>query len=233
MLADDATPEYLVSLMAANGGRIAIMSDEGGIFDILAGRYSGTPNLHPYLKGHAGRPIDTGRQTRAGAYVSKPALTVGVMAQPVVLRSFGGNADLAGRGLPARFLFALPKSLAGYRQVDADPIPATVTTRYDRRVHDLAATLAEWEDPAVVALADAQRVRIAAAADIIDAALAIPRDEGLHKVTIRRVALALDTGPASLYVLSCAGAGWPHGRRAAVGQRGAQPGPGPVDRAVP
>jgi AcrR family transcriptional regulator len=31
-------------------------------------------------------------------------------------------------------------------------------------------------------------------------ALAILRDEGLHKVTMRRIADALDTGPASLYV---------------------------------
>jgi AcrR family transcriptional regulator len=35
---------------------------------------------------------------------------------------------------------------------------------------------------------------------IIDAALVILRDEGLHKVTMRRIATVLDTGPASLYV---------------------------------
>jgi len=35
---------------------------------------------------------------------------------------------------------------------------------------------------------------------IIDAALAILRDEGLSKVTMRRIAAALDTGAASLYV---------------------------------
>ncbi|MEO6890854.1 MAG: TetR/AcrR family transcriptional regulator [Ktedonobacteraceae bacterium] len=35
---------------------------------------------------------------------------------------------------------------------------------------------------------------------IIDAALTILRDEGLNKVTMRRIADALDTGPASLYV---------------------------------
>jgi AcrR family transcriptional regulator len=35
---------------------------------------------------------------------------------------------------------------------------------------------------------------------IIDAALAILDDEGLGKVTMRRIAIALDTGPASLYV---------------------------------
>ncbi|MBA2679765.1 MAG: TetR/AcrR family transcriptional regulator [Ktedonobacteraceae bacterium] len=35
---------------------------------------------------------------------------------------------------------------------------------------------------------------------IIDVALAILRDEGLNKITMRRIAEALDTGPASLYV---------------------------------
>lgn len=35
---------------------------------------------------------------------------------------------------------------------------------------------------------------------IIDAALAILQDEGLGRVTMRRIAAALDTGPASLYV---------------------------------
>jgi AcrR family transcriptional regulator len=35
---------------------------------------------------------------------------------------------------------------------------------------------------------------------IVDAALAIVRDEGLEALTMRRLAQALDTGPASLYV---------------------------------
>ena len=167
LIVDDATPEALIGLMAANGGRMAIISDEGGIFDTLAGRYSGAPNLDPYLKGHAGQPMSNERQTREGASIDKPALTVCVMAQPTVLRKFGGNTDLAGRGLPARFLFALPRSLAGYRLVNTDSIPEQVTTGYRHRVHDLAATLAEWEDPAVVTLTpDAGRVRLAAAQEV-------------------------------------------------------------------
>ncbi|MEU5946350.1 YfjI family protein [Micromonospora sp. NPDC047465] len=167
LIVDDATPEALIGLMAANGGRMAIISDEGGIFDTLAGRYSGAPNLDPYLKGHAGQPMSNERQTREGASVEKPALTVCVMAQPTVLRKFGGNADLAGRGLPARFLFALPRSLAGYRAVDTAPVPEQVTAGYAHRVHDLAATLAEWTDPAVVTLTEeAGRVRRAAAEQV-------------------------------------------------------------------
>ncbi|MEU8182542.1 YfjI family protein [Micromonospora sp. NPDC049047] len=167
LIVDDATPEVLINLMAANGGRMAIISDEGGIFDTLAGRYSGAPNLDPYLKGHAGQPMSNERITREGVSVDRPALTVCVMAQPSVLRKFGGNADLAGRGLPARFLFALPRSLAGYRTVDTPPIAEPVTAGYRNRVHDLAATFAEWEDPAVVVLTeDAATVRRATAEQV-------------------------------------------------------------------
>jgi hypothetical protein len=157
LIADDVLPEKLTSLMAANGGRMAVISDEGGIFDTLAGRYSGTPNLDPYLKGHAGRPMLVDRLGRESEYILRPALTVGVMAQPSVLRKFGSNGDLAGRGLPARFLFALPRSRAGWRDDDAAPVPEQTGVRYARQVHDLAATLAEWEDPAIVTLTDAAK----------------------------------------------------------------------------
>ena len=167
LIVDDATPEALAGLMAANGGRMAIISDEGGIFDTLAGRYSGTPYLDPYLKGHAGQPMSNERTTREGASIDKPALTVCVMAQPVVLQQFGGNAGLAGRGLPARFLFSLPASMAGYRDVDTPPVPEQVAEAYRHRIHDLAATFAEWEDPAVVVLTEqAGRVRLAAAKQV-------------------------------------------------------------------
>ncbi|BEL10328.1 hypothetical protein Q0Z83_085190 [Actinoplanes sichuanensis] len=167
LFADDATPEQLVSLMAANGGRMAVISDEGGVFDMLAGRYSSAPNLDPYLKGHVGRPIRVDRKGRAAEYIARPALTVGVMIQPSVLRKFGGNDDLAGRGLVARFLFVLPASLAGWRETDPDPIPDDVRHRYATQVHDLAATLAEWTDPAVITLTpEAAPIRSAAAAEV-------------------------------------------------------------------
>ena len=40
LVADDITPEAAASLLAEQGGRLAIISAEGGIFDIIAGRYS-------------------------------------------------------------------------------------------------------------------------------------------------------------------------------------------------
>lgn len=167
LIIDDHTPEALVSRMAENGGRIAVISDEGGIFDTLAGRYSGNVNLDPYLKGYSGGHLSSDRQTRAGETIEDPALTVGVMTQPSALRKFGSNPELFGRGLPARFWFIMPRSLAGYRDQDSPPVPVAVEARYESTVRTLATTLANWDGPRVLTLTDqASRVRAAAAATI-------------------------------------------------------------------
>lgn len=64
LLADDATPEVIASLLAEQGGRLSVMSAEGGIFDIIAGRYSGTPNLDVFLRGQAGDRLRVDRRGR-------------------------------------------------------------------------------------------------------------------------------------------------------------------------
>jgi len=47
LICGDVTPEALTSLLADNGGRMAMFSAEGGIFDILKGLYSQvTNNIH-------------------------------------------------------------------------------------------------------------------------------------------------------------------------------------------
>ena len=40
MIADDITTEALASLLADNDGKMAVVSSEGGIFEIIGGRYS-------------------------------------------------------------------------------------------------------------------------------------------------------------------------------------------------
>jgi hypothetical protein len=152
LLADDATPEAVSTLMADNAGKIAIVSDEGGIFDMLAGRYSAVPNLDGFLKGHSGSPLRVDRKGRAPEYVQKPALTVALMVQPEVLRQVWTNLTFRGRGLVARFLFVRPRPMVGRRRVDPAPVPDDIAERYRERLRELAAALAEWTDPAVVAL---------------------------------------------------------------------------------
>jgi replicative DNA helicase len=45
LVANDVTSETATSLLAQQGGRLAVLSPEGGILATIAGRYSGTPNL--------------------------------------------------------------------------------------------------------------------------------------------------------------------------------------------
>lgn len=155
IVADDVTPEAAGSLMADQHGRLAILSAEGGIFDIIAGRYSGsTPNLDVFLKGHAGDVLKVDRKGRAPEYIARPSLTVGVMIQPAVLTAIAKNPSFRGRGLLARFLFSQPPSNVGHRLVDAEAVPEDVQSTYDETVRSLATTLAGWEDPAVLKLED-------------------------------------------------------------------------------
>ena len=56
LLADDITPEAAASLLAEQGGRLAIISAEGGIFDIIAGPLltEGDPQHGPVAQGPLG-----------------------------------------------------------------------------------------------------------------------------------------------------------------------------------
>ncbi|MFJ6388937.1 YfjI family protein [Streptomyces sp. NPDC091972] len=151
LLADDSTPETVTSLMAEQGGRLSVMSAEGGIFDIIAGRYSGAPNMEVFLKGHAGDRLRVNRQTRR-EYIDAPALTIGLAVQPDVLKDIGKVKGFEGRGLLARFLYSLPVSTVGEREIITDPVPEETAAAYTEQVIDLTLSLAEWTDPAVIQL---------------------------------------------------------------------------------
>ncbi|MFJ6784625.1 DUF3987 domain-containing protein [Streptomyces yangpuensis] len=161
LLADDATPEVITTLLAEQGGRLAVMSAEGGIFDIIAGRYSGIPNMEVFLKGHAGDRLRVDRRSRE-EFIEAPALTMGLAVQPSVLEEIGKNRGFDGRGLLARFLYCLPESLVGRRRINPEQVPAAVAATYERNVYALTLRLADWTDPLVIQLTpEADRALIA------------------------------------------------------------------------
>ena len=138
LLADDTTPEALASLMAANDGRMGIVSDEGGVFDILAGKYSnGKANLDVFLKAYSGAPIRIDRKGRPPESIDHSALTMLLMVQPAVLEAIMGNQDFAGRGFLARPLYSLPLSTVGHRVYESAPIPPQVEGAYSLLVETL------------------------------------------------------------------------------------------------
>ncbi|HQH73118.1 MAG TPA: YfjI family protein, partial [bacterium] len=136
----DCTPERLQNLLLDHGESMSLLSDEGGIFEILSGLYNdGRVNLDVFLQAHAGSPVRVDRQTRT-VCLNAPALTLGLAVQPEILREMnrGSKRRFRGIGALARFLYAIPPSNIGSRDIFKQiPIPAQVSSEYSRRVKSL------------------------------------------------------------------------------------------------
>lgn len=131
IVAADITPERLASLMADAGGRMALLSPEGGgPFGMMAGRYqsAGMANLEIYLQSYGDKFYTTDRKKDGNAHVSiqDPRLTIATSVQPSVLRAMAENPQLRGRGLLGRFDFSMPTSQMGARRGSAPRIPEHV-----------------------------------------------------------------------------------------------------------
>ena len=160
LIVDDATSEKLGIMLAEHGGRMASMSPEGGVFDLMAGLYSksGIPQFGVYLMGHSGDDLVTDRVSRKSVRVERPALTCAYAMQPAVIKGLAENAAFRGRGLLARFLYAAPRSWIGERKIAPTPVSNVVREAYRQVVR----TLADLEGENVLrlasdALADLQR----------------------------------------------------------------------------
>ena len=149
LFCDDITPEKLSSILYDNNGRAAILSAEGGIFDILAGRY-GNPNIDVFLKAHAGDSIRVDRQNRPSEYIKNPSLTTLIFTQPSVMSSIIENSAFQGRGLCARFLYSIPTSTVGKRKFGSSPIDEKITDYY-RKIINLLLDYAP-DEPRIISL---------------------------------------------------------------------------------
>lgn len=152
LIADDITPEALGSKLAEQGGRLALLADEGGIFATIAGRYSGVPNMDALLKAHSGGTIRVDRRGRPSEHVKRASLTLGLAVQPDVLRDLAGMPGSDQRGLMARVLYALPESTIGHRQINPPPVPADIHGDYAANLRALTYSMRPLDQPAVLTL---------------------------------------------------------------------------------
>lgn len=134
LLVDDVTPEKLVSILAANHGHTSMISSEAGIFDTLAGTYAKIVNIDPLLKAYSGDSIRVDRIGRESQAVDDPTLTILLMAQPVVISAVMSNPTFRGRGLTARFLYCLPDSLLGRRDVESKSPSSDLYRAYQQKI---------------------------------------------------------------------------------------------------
>jgi hypothetical protein len=147
LIMDDATAEAVEIALAVQGGRLIVAGPEGGVFDVMAGRYSGgASNLDVFLKGHAGDDLRVDRVTRGAVFVERVCLTLAYAVQPEVIRGLAANRAFRGRGLIGRFLYCYPANILGRRRIDSLPIPPGVADGYGRliaRLHSLGESVEE------------------------------------------------------------------------------------------
>ena len=139
LIADDSTPEKIGELMRTHDGRLAIVSTEGGVFGLMTGRYSDKPNLDIYLMAWSGDTVRVDRIGRDSIIVRDPALTIGLTVQPDVIAKLAETPELRGRGLTARFMYSVPASLVGTRDMRRiTTIDERITSEYAERLQAIA-----------------------------------------------------------------------------------------------
>lgn len=134
----DCTPEALTAEMSKNNECMGILDDECGLFDQLAGLYSGgISNIDIFLKSYDRAPYTVIRRTKDNLYLEKPVLTLGLMAQSEPFEKAMHNSQFVGRGLIQRFLFAFPESRQGERKQSSPPVPESAKNAYTELVTKL------------------------------------------------------------------------------------------------
>lgn len=167
IIGDDVTIEALVSHLAEQNGRFAVISAEGGLFTGLSGRYSDKVDITPVLKAHAGDRIRVDRKGRDSEFVDDPALTVGIMIQPGILAEATANRTFVASGLMARFLYSWPRSKVGRRNVDPAPVSQDLSKRYWDALYSLACGVREGDGTRTLTLsAEADAARLAYATKV-------------------------------------------------------------------
>jgi len=158
LLADDATPEAVATLLAAHGERLAILSTEADLFDmLLRGKQGARVNMNVYLKAWSGDSLIRDRKggSETGpefTNLERPLITVSCTVQPSVLARLANDEEMSSRGLSARFMVALPEDLIGRRDQDKRFDGAEIPTSaiYAKTAEALADEWAKYDTPAVI-----------------------------------------------------------------------------------
>jgi phage/plasmid primase-like uncharacterized protein len=138
LITGDVTPEQLQTMLEEQDERMAVISDEAGIFQILGGQYSGgTAMLDVYLQSYSSSPVLVDRRSRQ-VQLSGPTLTFCLMIQPGMLQDTANDKRFHNSGLLARFIFISPKDMIGHRDKrKQNPVPDTIRQAWHNGLHDL------------------------------------------------------------------------------------------------
>jgi hypothetical protein len=147
ILFGDLTPEVAQKRAAEQGGRLAVASAEGGTFEMMTGVYSqNQPNINFFLNAYSGDAEPVDRISRETITMDSAHVSLTLLVQPSVLDGLARKHNkLRGKGLLGRFIYAYPVSKVGGRNMRPQPIPASTTTGYHSRIHELIERV--WDGP--------------------------------------------------------------------------------------
>jgi len=137
LYADDITVERAGMIMAEQDERLSIISDEGGFFDNLNGRYSTMAAFDLYLQGHSESYVRVDRSGRPAICLQHPSMSMAISPQPGVLRRLMSNTLFREKGLLARCLLMVPPSNIGQRTGGGRTVPKEVEDHYETVIDHL------------------------------------------------------------------------------------------------
>jgi|GEM_PF-4757352 len=138
LVKQDITAEKLITDMSVNHNRMGVLSPEGGVLDIIAGLYSGRKtNVDIFLKGHSSEDYAYDRKNGGSIYLKAATISVGLTVQNDHLHRILSESALAGRGLLARFLYAVPNSPMGTRVPRSTSVPRSIREKYNANMKNL------------------------------------------------------------------------------------------------
>ena len=133
----EGTPERIEEMLCEQGQRMAVLSDENAMLELLSGRYSrGAPHLSSLNSAHEGGAVRVARKRRddgtGGDRILEHAhVTFGLSVQPErVFAELKHNNAFFDSGFAWRFLFALVRSTLGERTHRTPTTPDHVLQAY-------------------------------------------------------------------------------------------------------
>ena len=137
-ITDNATSEALENLLAENDGVMSVVSTEGGVIDIMGGRYSkdGASNIDIYLHGYSNESFDKDRAGQGHVHVDHLYLNVIFSIQPRVLKDFM-RRDFIEKGMTSRYLYSIPRELEERLLRDSPNIEPLVLADYENKIRDI------------------------------------------------------------------------------------------------
>ena len=136
--AQDITPEQITTKLVKQGGKIAVIDHEGGIFNIIAGQYNnkGAANTDVFTKGYNGSGLKVDRKDKSIDLDSTYVLLL-IFLQPDIFKRINNFEHFIGSGFFARALFLCPKSRVEFKTHEEPAVNTVIKNEYSNFIQGL------------------------------------------------------------------------------------------------